>query len=555
MSTTPFSLEKRMGGKIMNKPWKSIYPKTVPYETEIPLLSLYDLLERSAESYSDRKAVIDGNQEMTYFELKSATDRFAATLHHKGFRKGDRIALMLPNCLEYIISFYAIHRLGGIVVQINSMYESSELDYILRDSEATWFIGHDKQKKKLEKIGMTDQLIIILADREKPQEDTLYGWIEEGYNELPQTNIEPKTDVALLQYTGGTTGKSKGVMLTHFNITANIYQDSIYTAAALPPQESGDRLLGLSPLFHVFGMARLNSAIYTASTYITIEKFEINKVVDLIRKYRPTIFPGVPTMFIALLNHPDLTADDLSCFKYCSCGSAPLPVEIINQFKTKFNIPIFEGFGMSETSPTTHRNPVTGKRKVGSIGLPYPNTDAKIVDIETGEIEMPPGQAGELVVKGPQIMQGYWRAPEETSKVLRDGWLSTGDIAIMDEEGYFFIIGRKKDLIIASGYNIYPVEVEDVIYQLLGVAEVSVYGVPNSYSGETVKAAIVTKEGAHVTEQEIIEWCSGKLAKYKVPRLVEFREQLPKSTVGKILKRVLVEEEIERSKKVAKGTR
>ena len=538
----------------MNKPWKTIYPKTVPYETEIPSLSLYDLLERSAECYSDRKAVIDGDLELTYSELKSASDRFAASLHHKGFIKGDRIALMLPNCIEYIISFYAIHRLGGIVVQVNPMYESSELDYILRDSEATWFIGHDKQTKKLEKIKMINQLIVILADRDKQQEDSLYGWIEEGTNELPPLNINPKKDLALLQYTGGTTGKSKGVMLTHFNITSNIYQDNIYTADVLQPQEYGERLLGLSPLFHVFGMARMNSAIYTASTYITIEKFEINKVVDLIRKYRPTIFPGVPTMFISLLNHPDLTADDLSCFKYCSCGSAPLPVEIINQFKMKFDIPIFEGFGMSEASPTTHRNPVSGKRKVGSIGLPYPNTDAKIVDIETGEIEMPSGQAGELVVKGPQIMQGYWRKPEETSMVLRDGWLSTGDIAIMDKEGYFFIVGRKKDMIIASGYNIYPVEVEDVIYQLPGVAEVCVYGVPNSYSGETVKAAVVKKEGAYITEQEIIEWCSGKLAKYKIPRLVEFREQLPKSTVGKILKRVLVEEEIERCKTVVEGS-
>lgn len=539
----------------MKKPWKTIYPKTVPYETEIPSLSLYDLLERSAESYPDRKAVIDGDQELTYAELKSASDRFAATLHHKGFRKGNRIALMLPNCIEYIISFYAIHRLGGIVVQVNPMYESSELDYILRDSEATWFIGHEKQTKKLETINMLDQLLVILADRDKHPEDSLYGWIEKGINELPPLDIDPKKDIALLQYTGGTTGKSKGVMLTHFNITANVYQDTIYTADVLPPQDSGERLLGLSPLFHVFGMARMNNAIYTASTYITIEKFELNQVVELIRKYRPTIFPGVPTMYISLLNHPDLTADDVSCFKYCSCGSAPLPIEIIHQFKMKFNVPIFEGFGMSETSPTTHRNPVRGKRKVGSIGLPYPNTDAKIVDIETGKIEMPAGQAGELVVKGPQIMLGYWKKPEETAMVLRDGWLSTGDIAIMDEEGYFFIVGRKKDLIIASGYNIYPVEVEDVIYQLPGVAEVSVYGVPNAYSGETVKAAVVTKEGFSLTEQEIIKWCSGKLAKYKIPRLVEFRDQLPKSTVGKILKRVLVEEEIKRITTVAEGTK
>ncbi len=537
----------------MNKPWKTFYPKNIPYETEIPSLSLYDLLDRSAERFFDQKAVIDGDQELTYSELKNASDRFAASLHHRGFRKGDRIALMLPNCVEYIISFYAIHRLGGIVVQVNPMYQSSELDYILRDSEATWFIGHSEQKKKLEKIGMSKQLNIILADRDKQQEVSLYDWIEKGTNDLPEVIINPKEDLALLQYTGGTTGRSKGVMLTHFNITSNVYQDNLYTADALQLQEAGERLLGLSPLFHVFGMARMNSAIYTASTYITIEKFEINKVIDLIRKHRPTIFPGVPTMFISLLNHPNLTADDLSCFKYCSCGSAPLPVEVINQFKMKFDVPIFEGFGMSETSPTTHRNPVIGKRKVGSIGLPYPNTDAKIVDIETGTTEMPSGQAGELIVKGPQIMQGYWRKPEETSLALRDGWLFTGDIATMDEEGYFFVVGRKKEMIIASGYNIYPVEVEEVIYRYPGIAEVCVYGVPDAYSGESVKVAVVTKEGFHVTEQEIIEWCGGQLAKYKIPRVVEFRDQLPKSTVGKILKRVLVEEEIERRKAVVGG--
>ena len=539
----------------MNKPWKTSYPKNIPYETEIPTLSLYDLLDRSAERHSNQKAVIDGDQELTYFELKNASDRFAASLYPKGFRKGDRIAIMLPNCIEYIISFYAIHRLGGIVVQVNPMYQSSELDYILRDSEATWFIGYSEQKKKLEKIGMSNKLIIILADRDKQQEDSLYDWIEKGTNDLPEVNINPKEDLALLQYTGGTTGRSKGVMLTHFNITSNVYQDNLYTADALQLQEAGERLLGLSPLFHVFGMARMNSAIYTASTYITIEKFEIEKVIDLIRKNRPTIFPGVPTMFISLLNHPDLTADDLSCFKYCSCGSAPLPVEVINQFKMKFDVPIFEGFGMSETSPTTHRNPVTGKRKVGSIGLPYPNTDAKIVDIETGTTEIPSGQAGELIVKGPQIMQGYWRKPEETSLALRDGWLFTGDIATMDEDGYFYIVGRKKEMIIASGFNIYPVEVEEVIYRYPGIAEVCVYGVPDSYSGEWIKASIVKKKGAKVTEREIIEWCTGQLAKYKIPRAVEFKEQLPKSTVGKILKRVLVEEEIERRKTVGVGKR
>lgn len=537
----------------MNRVWHRFYPKGTAYEVEIPPLSLYELLERSAQKYPTCKAVIDGEKELTYSELKKASDCFAASLHNRGFQKGDRIALMLPNCVEYIISYYAIHRLGGVVVQVNPTYQSTELDYILRDSEATWFIGGEEQKKKLKQIGLDDHLTIISATTDKKQEDSIYYWIAQESNELPELDINPKEDLAVLQYTGGTTGRSKGVMLTHFNLIADAHQDFTYTVNTLKLQSPGERMLGLTPLFHVFGMARLNSAVYFASTYITIEKFKVNEVVDLIRKHRPTIFPGVPTMYNALLNHPELTADDLNCFKYCSCGSAPLPVEVIHQFEQKFGIPIFEGFGMTETSPTTHRNPVIGQRKTGSIGIPYPNTDAKIVDLETGTEELQPGQAGEMLIKGPQVMKGYWKKPEDTSAALRNGWLYTGDIATMDEEGYFYIVGRKKEMIIAGGYNIYPVEVEDVIYQHPAVAEACVFGVPDSYLGEIVKAGIVPKKGRHVTEQEIKDWCNERLARYKVPRLIEFKDQLPRTAVGKILRRKLVEEEAERLSIAGKG--
>ncbi|MFC9599961.1 long-chain fatty acid--CoA ligase [Peribacillus butanolivorans] len=533
--------------------WHEFYPKETPLEIEIPLLSLYDLLEHSAQLYPTNKAVIDGEKELTYLELKNASDRFAADLYNRGFQKNNRIALMLPNCLEYIIAYYAIHRLGGVVVQVNPLYQPNELDYILRDSEATWFIGHDKQKKKLEQIGLTDEFTIISANN--MLENSLYSWSVAGNKDLPEMDINPKEDLAVLQYTGGTTGKSKGVMLTHFNLISNVHQDFTFTANALQLKIPGERMLGLTPLFHVFGNGRLNSSVYAGSTYITLEKFELNKVVDLIRKHRPTIFPGVPTMYIALLNHPDLTADDLSCFKYCSCGSAPLPIEVINQFEEKLGISISEGFGMSETSPTTHRNPVIGQRKPGSIGIPYPNTDAKIVDIETGIHEMPTGQAGELIIKGPQVTKGYWKNLEETATALRDGWLYTGDIARMDEEGYFYIVGRKKDMIIASGYNIYPIEVEGIIYQHPSVEEACVFGIPDKYRGETVKAAIVLKKGVCVTAQEIMDFCYKRLARYKVPRRFEFREQLPKSTVGKILRRILLEEEMEKQTTISKGER
>ncbi|MEF2094643.1 long-chain fatty acid--CoA ligase [Bacillus sp. CFBP9009] len=523
--------------KKLTRAWHGFYPKETPAEIDIPTLSLYGLLERSAQLYPTCKAVIDGDREMTYMELKDASDRFAVNLDKRGFQKDDRIAIMLPNCLEYIIAYYAIHRLGGMVVQVNPLYRSSELGYILRDSEAHWFIGRKEQRGKLVLTSFSDRLTFISA------EEIIEGTdLSRKDKELPALAIDPKEAVAVLQYTGGTTGKSKGVMLTHFNLISNVFQDFAFTANALHLQRPGERMLGLTPLFHVFGNGRLNSAIYAGSTYITLEKFEIDKVVDLIRTHRPTIFPGVPTMYIALLNHPDITADDLSCFKYCSCGSAPLPIEIIHQFEKKFRVTILEGFGMSETSPTTHRNPVIGQKKQGSIGIPYPNTDAKIVDLKSGVDELPAGETGELIIKGPQVMRGYWKNPEETATALRDGWLYTGDIATMDEDGYFYIVGRKKDMIIASGYNVYPIEVEDIIYQHPAVKETCVYGVPDSYRGETIKAVIVLKKGKSVSEQEIREFCMQRLARYKVPRSFEFREQLPKSAVGKILRRILMEE-------------
>ncbi|WP_057913570.1 long-chain-fatty-acid--CoA ligase [Peribacillus muralis] len=522
--------------------WQRFYPEETPYDIEIPLLSLYGLLERSANLYPSTKAIIDGELELTYLELKDATDRFAQNLFKRGLQMNDRIAIMLPNCLEYIIAYYAIHRLGGVVVQVNTLYQHNELADILRDSEATWFIGREEQQEKLMKTGCSDLLTFISADIVR-KDGAFSSTLDE---ELPELILDPKEAVALLQYTGGTTGKSKGVMLTHFNLVSNVFQDFAFTAEALKLQSPGERMLGLTPLFHVFGNGRLNSAVYAGATYITLEKFEIDKVVDLIRKHRPTVFPGVPTMYIALLNHRDLTADDLSCFKYCSCGSAPLPIEIIHQFQTTYGVSILEGFGMSETSPTTHRNPVNGQKKPGSIGIPYPNTDARIVDLKTGTEQMPTGEAGELIIKGPQVMKGYWNNQGDTTATLRDGWLYTGDIATMDEEGYFYIVGRKKDMIIASGFNIYPSEVEDIIYQHPAVKETCVYGVPDTYRGETVKAAVILKDGQFVSEAEIGEFCRQRLARYKVPREFEFRNQLPKSAVGKILRRILLEEERQR---------
>ncbi|MDM5338552.1 long-chain fatty acid--CoA ligase [Fictibacillus enclensis] len=525
----------------MRKIWEDLYPEGVDYSMKIPSLSLYEILEQTAQCYPRRLAVIDGNQEMTYEELKKSVDFLAGSMHSSGFMKGERVALMLPNCLEYIIAFYAIQRLGGIVVQVNPLYKDSELEFILSDSDTTWFVGQSLQIGKLKRMGLDEKLAIIISD--SPGENGLYHRIKEKIKQLPYLSIDAAEDVAVLQYTGGTTGRSKGVMLTHDNVFANVYQDLKFTSKVLNLQQSREIMLGLIPLYHVYGMGRMNGAIYFASTYIAVPEFHIETIIAILRKYRPTIFPAVPTMYIALLNDPRLKKEDVSSLKYCSSGSASLPVEVIQQFERKLGVHIYEGFGMTETSPTTHRNPGVGKRKPGSVGIPYPCTDAKIVDAETGTTEMPLGGAGELIVKGPQIMKGYWKRQEETKKALRNGWLYTGDLATMDEDGYFYIVGRKKDLIIASGFNIYPVEVEDVLYQHPSVAEVCVFGIPDSYRGETVKAVIVLKEEEEATEQDMHDWCRERLTPYKVPRSFEFLKQLPKTSVGKVLRRVLVEQE------------
>jgi long-chain acyl-CoA synthetase len=532
----------------MHKPWNTSYPENVPFTVDIPSLSIYELLERTAKAYPAQKAVIDGEKELTYDQLKDLVDRFASVLYKHGFRKGDRMIVMLPNCVEYIISYFAILRLGGIVVQANPLYQSGELQYILDDSEAMWFVGHDTQREKLVQSKYAHKVFCVFVHQE-PQNDEFdfYNLIANAAVNLPSLDIWPEEDVAVLQYTGGTTGRSKGVMLTHMNLVSNVYQSfSFYAGMYDVP---GERILSISPFFHVYGMTTaLNVPIYAGATVICVRRFDAGKTLETIRKYRPTFFPGVPTMYIALIRHPDAANTDLTCLKMCNSGSAPMPVEVMKEFESTTGAKIIEGYGLSESSPVTHRNPVYGQRKPGSIGIPLPNTDCKIVDVETGMVELPPGEAGELVIKGPQVMKGYWKNPEETSLVLRDGWLYTGDIATMDEDGYFYIVGRKKDLIIAGGYNIYPTEVEEVLYQHPAVSEVCVFGVPDSYRGETVKAVIVPKQLGSIDEKDVIEWCRERLAAYKVPRIVEFREELPKTTVGKVLRRKLVEQEIEKMK-------
>ncbi|WP_200084902.1 long-chain-fatty-acid--CoA ligase [Salicibibacter cibi] len=509
-------------------------------DIEIPEISLMEMLEQSLNDNPQKTAMTFGELTYTYEELKRNIQRVASGLSKRGVKKGDRVALMLPNCPQYPVSYFAVLSLGAIVVQVNPMYKPPELLHVLNDSDVSAIILLDDLQPIFQAIQKeTGVKTAIEVSLKGPGEfDSLLN--DDG--EPPQTTIDAKEDVAVIQYTGGTTGRSKGAMLTHYNLVANTLQTS--ATQVIKSDDEQERVLSIAPLFHVYGMtSAMNLTLYRGGNIILVPRFDVEEVVGIIERLKPTSFPGVPTMYMALLQHYQTHPFDISSLNICTSGSAPLPVEVINQFNAITGANVAEGFGLSEASPVTHRNPVDGLQKTGSIGITLPNTEAKIVDIATGEEEQPTGEVGELIIRGPQIMKGYYGLPEETAETLRDGWLYTGDLANIDEDGYYFIVGRKKDLILASGFNVYPIEVEDVIYRHPAVQEAAVIGVPDPYRGETVKAVVVKHEGAELTEEGLIDFCKESLSNYKVPKLVSFVNELPKTAVGKILKRELIASE------------
>ncbi|MGQ9695603.1 MAG: long-chain-fatty-acid--CoA ligase [Thermodesulfobacteriota bacterium] len=541
----------------MPKPWLKFYDAGVPYHLNYPSCSLANFLDEAVEKFPENLAVIFQDKGITYRQLGEKTRNLAAALEHMRMRPKERIAIMLPNCPQYIIAYYAILKMGGIVVNVNPMFVERELEFQLKDAGVANIIAFRDYYPRLEAVReKVDLQRIILTDFQDaslpnlPSSPPLSP--EKGVYELRELwtagedlSLSPLAgqpeDIALLQYTGGTTGLSKGAILTHRNLVANVLQCVSWNPEI---QKGKERMLAVLPFFHVYGMTvAMNEAIYLGATIILLPRFQVDETLEAINKYRPTRFPGVPTMYIALINHPRIKAYDISSIKVCSCGSAPMPVEALKKFEELTGGKISEGYGLTEASPVTHGNPFFGQRKIGSIGLPRPDTDAKIVDLETGERELAPGEEGELCLRGPQVMKGYWNRPEETAKALRQGWLYTGDIARMDDEGYFYIVDRKKDMIICSGYNVYPREIEEVLYMHPQIMEACVIGVPDPYRGETVKAFVVLKKGEKSSAEEIIEFCRQNLARYKVPTIVEFREELPKSHVGKILRKALRGEE------------
>ena len=532
--------------------WLENYP--VRWNLEYPKISLYEHIKQTTAESGDLIALVFMGNEITYQKMQENIDRIAAALTDLGVKKGDRVALMLPNCPEYVYTYYACMKLGAIVVQMNPLYMPDEVEFIIKDSGAKYFVGVDaaiesfQQARK--KVDLEQVIIVRLFWTEVEGENLWYDELLQNYlPESPEAEIDPQEDVAVFQYTGGTTGLPRACMLTHYNLVANVTQikewlkewvDKVF--AEKGRQHFG---IGILPLFHSYGMTCvMNTGLSLPSAQVLIPQFNADALLQAIVQYRPALFPAVPTIYIAVANHPQLADYQIhGIVEICNSGAAPMPVDVMARFERDTGSKMLEGYGLSEASPVTHCNPLFGVRKPGSVGLPYPDTDCKIVDLVDGVTEMPVGEEGELLIKGPQVMKGYWNRPEETAETLRDGWLYTGDIAKMDEEGYFYIVDRKKDLVITGGYNVYPREVDEVLFEHPKIAEAVTAGIPDDYYGEVLKAYVVLKEGEEATAEEIIEFCSQKLARYKLPRQVEFRSELPKSAIGKILRRELVKKE------------
>jgi len=551
------------------RPWHRHYDYNVPVSIRYPRLAIHDLLGIPSNSYPDKPALYFYGTEMTFWELRELVLRMANALGRLGVTKGDRVGMHLPNCPQYLIANYAALTLGAIVVNLNPMYTPDELQMMCEKTRVSTLFTFDmvlpNVRELCRRVEIPRVIVTKVTDFIKGMGKSTKESLElEGhwhhFSELldgcaetrrPRVQVNPE-DPAMIQFTGGTTGVPKGALLTHGNLVAATFQCALWgspTIQLTPPERRN--VLAVLPFFHVYGnIVVMNWALFSCATQILVPRFQIDELVALLANFKEiTFFPAVPTMINALVNHPKAPELDLARkLKLLNSGAAPMPVELIEQVKD-MGIFFSEGWGMSETTSLGIANPILGLKKVGSIGIPFPDTDVKIVDVEEGKNEVPVGEPGEIIIRSPLVMKEYWGDPEETAGQVKNGWLYTGDIAIRDEDHYIFIVDRKKDMIIAGGFNIYPREIDEVLFQHPKVLDAVSVGVPDPYRGETVKAFIVLKPGESATEEEIIEFCRKKLAAYKVPKMVEFRESLPKSAVGKVLRKVLRAEEEAKMKK------
>jgi long-chain acyl-CoA synthetase len=568
----------------MDRPWFRHYDEWVPTSVDIPDVPLDRLLRDSAEKHPDHTALIFGarvgsrvlDAAIRYRELDQMVDRFAAGLQRLGVAPGDRVAIMLPNSPQFIIAAYATWRIGGVVVCCNPLYVEREVEHLLQDSGAETMVVmsslYDRVKavrgntalKRVVVANIKEHFPLLLKvlftltkERKEGHRVDLSGdadthrfpdILASGAGTPSPVEVDPR-GVSTLIYTGGTTGGPKGAQLTHRNLVSNATILNLWARS----REAGEVLISLMPFFHSYGLTvGINTVFANALTAVLIPNpRDLEHTLLSVQKHRATFMPAIPTLFVAFSNHPDLDQYDLSTVRFAPSGAAPLAPEVQKQFESISGCKMVEAYGLTETSPTATMDPI-GNPRAHSIGVPIPNTDVKIVDIEDGGAELPQGETGEIIIKGDQVMVGYWNLPEETEKAIRvgpdgePGWFYSGDIGFQDEDGYFHIADRKKDMIIAGGYNIYPADVEAVLFEHPALVEAAVIGVPDEKRGETVKAFVVLHEGQTATEDEIIAFCRERMAAYRIPRMVEFIDELPKTVIGKVLRRELRDKELAR---------
>ncbi len=556
-----------------DRPWLKNYDQGVPQHIDYPAIPLFQMLEDAARNYPESPCTIFKGAKISYREMNAITDQLAAGLASLGVKKGDRVGIFMPNTPQFVMAYFAALKVGGIVVAVNPLYSAREIEHQVNDagielmlvmSNFYNLIKQVQPKTKIKTVVVTNiketlpPVLAFLFTLTKEKKDGFRvelspgdHWMQDLISKFrpedrPKVEVTPD-DTALFQYSGGTTGISKGAIALHRNLVANALQIRLWMVSA---EDGKEVVLMAIPLFHVYGMvAGMLFAIRTGASMVMVPNpRDLKDLLDNIQKYRATIFPGVPTLYNAINNHPDVVAGkyDLTTIKACISGSAPLMRDTKEKFESLTGGVVFEGYGLSEAPTATHCNPLLGENKTGSIGLPLPDVDVRIISLDDEVTVLPIGEVGELVVQGPQVFKGYHNMPTETTNALRDGWLYTGDIARMDEDGYFYIVDRKKELIKPGGYQVWPREVEEVISDNPKVLEVGVAGIPDPYRGETVKAWVVVKPGESLTEEEVRDWCKERLAKFKVPTHVEFRDELPKTTVGKILRRELVRQHKEK---------
>jgi long-chain acyl-CoA synthetase len=554
------------------RPWHQFYDEGAPTSIDYPQKPLFHFLEKAAKDYPDRACSIFKGASVSYAEMNELSDRLAAALKELGVQKGSPVGVFMPNSAQFVMAFYAILKAGGIVVATNPLYTAREIEHQMNDagveimlvmSNFYDLVKEVQPKTKLKKLIVTNikeylpgllRFLFTVAKEKKEGHRVTLGdgdyWLQDLLKQYqpqdrPEVDVKPSDD-ALYQYSGGTTGLSKAAIAQHSNLVANTLQIQSF----MPDINIGEEIVLMAiPMFHVYGMvAGMSFGIASAASLVMVPNpRDMDDVLDSIAKYRPTIYPGVPTMYNAINNHPKVKAGavDVSSIRGCISGSAPLLRETKATFEELTGGKLVEGYGLSEAPTATHCNPLYGINKEGSIGIPLADVDARIIDLDDETTELGPGQVGELVIKGPQVMKGYLNMPTETANSLRGGWLYTGDIARMDNDGYFFIVDRKKELIKPGGFQVWPREVEEVICENPKVLEVGVAGIPDAYRGETVKAWVVLKPNETATADEIREWCKERMAAFKVPTHVEFRDELPKTTVGKVLRRELVRQDRE----------